>query len=53
LSLISINKKLNGDKTIDWFDSQTKAIIPKFIQFKNFKDNFKRNIYIDWKQWYS
>jgi len=26
-SLISINKKLNGDKTIDWFDEQAKEII--------------------------
>ena len=43
-SLVSINKKLNGDKTIDWFDSQAKEI----IEF--FKYNFIRYIYIDWKQ---
>ena len=35
-SLVSINKKLNGNKTIDWFDSQAKEII-EFLNSYNSK----------------
>ena len=35
-SLVSINKKLNGDKTIDWFNSQAEEII-EFLNSHNSK----------------
>ena len=48
-SLVSINRKLDGEKTPEWFDSQAKEIIDYLREFKNFKNNFIRYIYIDWK----
>jgi len=35
-SLMSINKKLDGDKTIDWYDKNAKSII-KYIETGNSK----------------
>ena len=35
-SLVSINRKLNGVKTINWFDSQAKEIID-FLNSQNAK----------------
>ena len=35
-SLMSINKKLDGDKTIDWYDKNAKSII-KYIETGNAK----------------